>query len=83
MSFENKSDYYSKKYERIVNRFIWNIPIYASLPDCYEGCYREAIEEIEKVYQEAIRRKDMIPTLRNWALNTIERYYVTYKQEVS
>ena len=67
-----KNDYYIKEYERIVNRFIWNISIYGSMSDCYDVCY-----------QEAVCLEDMTPGLRNWALNTIKRYYLMNKKKVS
>jgi len=78
-----KNDYYIKEYERIVNRFIWNISIYGSMSDCYDACYQEAVDEIEKVYQKAVCREDMTPGLRYWALSTIRRYYLTNKKNVS
>lgn len=78
-----KNGYYKKEYERIVNRFIWNISIYGSMSDCYDACYQEAVDEIEKFYQKAVCREDMTPALRYWALNTIKRYYLTNKKNVS
>lgn len=83
MTVNNRDDYYKKEYERIVNRFIWNISIYGSMSDCYDACYQEAVDEIEKLYQKAYGSEDIISGLRNWALNTIKRYYLTNKKKVS
>lgn len=79
----NRDDYYKKEYERIVNRFIWNISIYASMSDCYDACYQEAVDEIENLYQKGYVSEDITSGLRNWALNTIKRYYLTNKKKVS
>ncbi|SER44505.1 hypothetical protein [Streptococcus gallolyticus] len=78
-----KNDYYKKEYERIVNRFIWNISIYGSMADCYDACYQEAVDEIEKLYQKAYGSEDITSGLRYWALSTIKRYYLTNKKNVS
>lgn len=79
----NRDDYYKKEYERIVNRFIWNISIYGSMSDCYDACYQEAVDEIEKLYQKAYVSEDITSGLYNWALNTIKRYYFMNKKKVS
>lgn len=79
----NRDDYYKKEYERIVNRFIWNISIYGSMSDCYDACYQEAVDEIEKLYQKAYGSEDTISGLRIWAINTIKRYYLMNKKKVS
>lgn len=79
----NRDDYYKKEYERIVNRFIWNISIYASMSDCYDACYQEAVDEIEKLYEKAYGSEDTTSGLRIWAINTIKRYYLMNKKKVS
>ena len=79
----NRDDYYKKEYERIVNRFIWNISIYGSMSDCYDACYQESVDEIEKLYQKAYGSADITSGLRNWALNTIKRYYLMNKKKLS
>lgn len=83
MSVNSRDDYYKKEYKRIVNRFIWNISIYGSMSDCYDACYQEAVDEIEKLYQKAYGSEDITSGLRNWALNTIKRYYLMNKKKVS
>lgn len=79
----NRDDYYKKEYERIVNRFIWNISIYGSMSDCYDACYQEAVDEIEKLYQKAYGSEDTTSGLRIWVINTIKRYYLMNKKKVS
>ena len=79
----NRDDYYKKEYERIVNRFIWNISIYGSMSDCYDACYQEAVDEIEKLHQKAYGSEDTTSGLRIWAINTIKRYYLMNKKKVS
>lgn len=79
----NRDDYYKKEYERIVNRFIWNISIYGSMSDCYDACYQEAVDEIEKLYEKAYDSEDTTSVLRIWAINTIKRYYLMNKKKVS
>lgn len=76
----SKDDYYKKEYERIVNRFIWNASIFSPADSSYDCCYREAVEEIEKLYQRAKKRRDMTSYLRIWALQAVKRHYTYNKR---
>ncbi|SEP72133.1 hypothetical protein SAMN05216416_0728 [Streptococcus equinus] len=80
MKVMTKENYYKAEYEHIVDRFIWNGRIYNTNLSEYDCCYKEACEEVEKLFKASSSRGDVTGRLRFWALNALKRQYELNKR---
>ncbi|WP_242258295.1 hypothetical protein [Streptococcus thoraltensis] len=63
--------YYENEFNRICDRYCFNLRLFGSDKKLRESCYREALNAIEKVKAKAIVNQDIDTIIARMALNTI------------
>lgn len=65
--------YYQKEFNRIYERFCFNLSLFGSDDRLRKSCYQEALTAVEKLKHKAIVNRDIDVSIARMALQSIQK----------
>ncbi len=71
-------EYYHKEFNRIYDRFCFNLGLFGGDQNFRASCYKEALMAVEKLKSKAIANKELDVSIAKMRLRTIKNLEVIY-----